>query len=154
MNEMIIAVGKNVIQDNTFEEVIFNQNKILIEFFVEQFSDNLEFRNEYEITDEEAHEIYLITKKILFNDQSGNNFELGKDFMKKWEMKAEIEKEYRINLLNFDERLIIEKFDYYKIFENYYRKIYPILQNSQNLEEHFDEKMTDKLKMKIIDVPF
>ena len=154
MNEMIIAVGKNVIQDNTFEDVIFNQNKILIEFFVEQFVDNLEFKNEYDITEDEVKNVYSITKKILFSDENKSKYDSEKDYIKKWELKKQIDNEFRENLLEFDDRLPIERFDYSKIFDNYYSKIFPVLQGVKKLENYFDEKMKEEIKNKIKDFPF
>ena len=48
----------------------------------------------------------------------------------------------------------IERFDYSKIFDNYYSKIFPVLQGVKKLENYFDEKMKEEIKNKIKDFPF
>jgi hypothetical protein len=45
MNEMLNAVGKNLIGEDKYQEVMFHQNTILLDFFVEQFIDNISFQN-------------------------------------------------------------------------------------------------------------
>tara|TARA_R110000868_G_C10843111_1_gene760215 strand:+ start:104 stop:1210 length:1107 start_codon:yes stop_codon:yes gene_type:complete len=154
MNEMIIAVGKNVIQDNSFENVLFDQNKILIEFYVEQFTDNITFKNNYEISIENAEEIYELSLNTLFNYEKFKEVSLEKDWNRKWELRKNIVLEFQEGMHKIDEKLQVDQFDYFKIYENYFKKVFPLIINQPNLFEYFKSKFSEEIKNKILDLPF
>jgi hypothetical protein len=154
MNEMIIAVGKNVIHDNSFENVLFDQNKILVEFFVEQFIDNISFKNNYDITIEDAKKIYDLGLDTLFNYEKFKQINAEKDWNKKWDLRTYVISDFQEGLLNIDERLVLNSFNYYKVYENYFKKVYPLIINQNNLLEYFEMKLTNEIKDKVYDLPF
>ncbi len=121
MNEMLVAVGKNVIQDDNFKDVIFKQNTILVEFFIGQFIDNIKFTNDYDINTKELGKVMqgcmstvLKPEFILSLEEDGisNVFDL----------MNEKEDEFKKSLLEIHESIQIEYFNYFKIY-SYYRKI-------------------------------
>lgn len=99
MNEMIIAVGKNIIKDDSFEDILFNQNKILIEFFITQFTDSIDFKVDYDIPEQELNQVFLISKKTIFNIETYNLITGTKQPMAKYNIKNKIAKEFKDQLL-------------------------------------------------------
>ncbi len=155
MNEMIIAVGKNVIKDNSFEEVLFNQNKILIEFFITQFSDNINFQFDYGISDQELDTVFLISKNTIFNIDNYNLINSSKSPLVKYNTKNQIVKDFKDQLLEINENLEISSFDYMKIYQNYFTKILPVLKSDPILQDYFDEQLKQAFKDLIfMDLPF
>lgn len=156
MNEMIIAVGKNVIQDNSsFQDVLFNQNKILIEFFVTQFFDNINFKYDYDIPENELESVLQVAKNTIFNINNFGEYETSKDGLKRYHLRNKFQDDFKSQLLLIDDRLQIENFNYYKILENYFTKIYPVIVSDSQLQKYFDEKMLSNFKTAIHDeLPF
>lgn len=154
MNEMIIAVGKNVIQDNSFEKVLLDQNKILIEFYIEQFIDNISFKVNWEISNEVAEKIYDLALETVFNYEKFNFINLEKNSSMKWELRAQIVSEFQEGLYEIDEKLQLEYLNYYKIYENYFKKIHPLILNQPILSQYFKEKFSEEIKSKIDELPF
>jgi hypothetical protein len=155
MNEMIIAVGKNVIKDNSFEEILFNQNKILIDFFITQFSDNIDFQIDYDIPEEELNAVFLISKKTIFNIDNFNLINNSKSMLVKINAKDKIVSEFRNQLEAVNKNIEINYFSYSRIYDNYFIRIYPVLKSNIKLEEYFDKKLKETFKEKIfVDLPF
>lgn len=154
MNEMLVAVGKNVIKEGSFEDVIFNQNKILIEFFVEQFCDNIQFKSDSNIPIATSQEAYQILKQTILGKENILKAANEKDWKTKWSFLEEIENKFRNDLFFLDSRFQIESFNYYKIFQNYAYKILPILENDVRLQEYLDKKLFDSLELEITGLPF
>lgn len=155
MNEMLVAVGKNVIQDNTYQDVLFNQNIILIDFFIEQFYDNIEFKHDYDIPDSELDQVFNVAKKTIFNIENYSKFEQEKNGMQKFKFKQAVQTEFIEQLFLINENIHVERFNYFRIFNNYFSKIHPILDNDKNVEKYFDTKLKESLKNSIFsDLPF
>lgn len=155
MNEMIIAVGKNVIQDTTsFQDVLFNQNKILLEFFVSQFSDNIEFKYRFDISDELVEEIYDTSLDTIFSIERYRQIN-DKKIHDQFGFRLRLEKEFIDRLAFIDARLQIEKFNYYKLFFNFFKKVYPVIESDESLKNYFNEIVKEAIKDAIIDdLPF
>lgn len=154
MNEMLVAVGKNVIKGSSFDDVIFNQNKILVEFFVEQFCDNITFRSDSDIPLSVSREVFEILKQTILSKENILNVAKEKDFQKMWSNLGTIESKFKSDLLFLDSRLQIDSFNYYKIFKNYAHKILPILDSDVRLQEYLDTKLFASLELEITGLPF
>jgi hypothetical protein len=154
MNEMISAVGKIVIQDNSFEKVLFDQNKILIEFYVEQFIDNITFKFYQELSIEDAEKIYELSMRTLFDYEKFKFINLEKDWNTKWNLRTKVVSEFQQEMYLINEKLQLEEFNYAKIYENYFKKVYPLIMNQPNLMEYFKSKFTEEIKDKIYDLSF
>lgn len=154
MNEMLVAVGKNVIQDNSFEDVVFNQNKILIEFFVEFFCENITFEGDHEISKEIILEAFNIVKKTILDTNNVKRILHESNWDKTFELLREIEHKFKSDLLFLDSRLQIKYFSYYKIYYKYVYKILPILEKDKKLQEYFDQKLLADFELEITGLPF
>lgn len=155
MNTMLEAVGKNVITDNSLEEVIFNQNKILIDYFVNQFGDNIHFKNDYyEVPNEVISEVFQLCKNTLFDNKLIFEADNEKDWSKKWDKVDAIKNRFNERLILTDENVVIESFDYRKIWESFTKNIYPIISKDKTLESFFEEKIIYELGAKISRMPF
>jgi hypothetical protein len=155
MNTMVQAVGKNVIEGNSLEDVIFNQNKILIDYFTSQFSDNIKFKNEYfDVTDETIMKTYEISKETIFNYDMIMNAKQEKEWNLEYEKIMDIREQFKTRLNYFDKTIVIESFDYYKIYQNYLKSIHPIISTNDNLRQYFDDKMKSELTLSISGMPF
>jgi len=155
MNTLLQAVGKNVIESNSLEDVISSQNKILIEYFVNQFSDNIKFKNEYfDVTIKTTTEAFKISKETIFNIELLDSVKIEKVFNKEWEKINTIKKKFSELLTALDEKIIVETFDYYKIYNSFTKNIYPIISTDKKLEKFFEERMISELGMQISGLPF
>jgi len=155
MNTMLEAVGKNVIESNSLEDVVLSQNKILIEYFVTQFSDNIKFRNDYsDVTEQTILEAFRICKDTIFNDDLLSSIKKEKDFSRQWDRISVIKKQFSEKLTLFDDKIIVDNFDLYKIYHSYTKNIYPIISTNKSLDAFFEEKMISELYTKISGLPF
>jgi hypothetical protein len=156
MNTMLQAVGKNVIGSNSLETVLFNQNKILIDYFSTQFADNITFKNDYYELPKEtvAEEAFKVCKNTIFNIELISNAKKEKELKLKYEKIDSIQKQFMEQLSAIDERIIVETFNYYKIYHSYTKNIYPIISSNEKLKEYFDYKMNSELATSISGIPF
>lgn len=153
MNEMLTAVGKNVINDGTFEEIIFKQNQVVLDFFIEQFIDNISFNED--ITDERSIQESLELLKItIFNGDVIKRIKEIQNWEEKWMEISKLQNNFKNDLLKIDNRLIIEFKNFYKIFENYSQKILPIIENDRELKDFFLEKLSKEWDLEITGLPF
>ncbi len=152
MNEMLVAVGKNVIQDSGFDDVLFKQNEILVEFFVDQFVDNIRFKNDYDIAEPELKKVIQLCMNTILNP----------DFVLSLKNKAfnfiltkveEKELEFKNQILEINKALQIENFNYYKTYSNY-KKIALIIKEDKRLEKLLREKLSKELSFEITGLPF
>lgn len=154
MNEMLVAVGKNVIKEGSFDDVIFNQNKIVLEFFVEQFCDNINFKGDVSIPIEVSRKAFEILKNTVLNPETLKAIFNEQDWDKRWNEMSELEKKFKKELLTLDNRLQIDNFNYYKIYGNYVNKILPVIENDSRLLEYFEKKLFENFEMEITGLPF
>jgi hypothetical protein len=151
MNEMLLAVGKNVIKDNGFEDVLFKQNVILIEFFIEQFADNIKFKNEYEISTEELDAVIKLCMNTILNPELILSIE-GKEWDEEWSEIKRNEMTFMDDICKINSLLQIESFNYYKVYSNY-KKIASIIHEDEKLKDLIHEKLK-KLELEITGLPF
>jgi hypothetical protein len=155
MNAMLQAVGRNVIQDKSFEEVIFNQNQILIDFFVNQFIDNIIVESlPYDSPIKITSEVYDACKATIFNYDLLKSARKEKEWKKEWEKREKIEEEFTERLKALDDRLKIRSFNYFKIYTSYIDKIYPIVSKDKRIQELLDKKMISEIEQLIYGLPF
>ena len=147
MNTMIQAVGANVIQGQSYEEVIFNQNVILLDFFGSQFSDNIEFGYlTFDSTTEFCKDVYEICKQTIFNYEMLITAEDKTDYKMEYANYEEIQMIFEEKLENLNKQLVIKKFDFHKIKKSYLSNIYPIISKDLKLQSLFDEKMLNRIE--------
>jgi len=155
MNEMIQAVGKNVIQDNSFNEVIESQNKILVDFYVNQFIDNISFTTEIQdFSMDSTIQLYGIIKDTILNNKLLEEVSNEKDYLMRREKSKNIETEFNNRLSEIDKDLVLNSYNFYKASNNYFKRIHPILSKDENLEKLFEQKMATELQMKVSGLPF
>ena len=155
MSTMIQAVGENVIKDNSLEEVIFNQNKILIDYFVGQLTDNIKFKEGYyDVSKETVLKAYFVFKETILNFDLISEAKSEKDWKKESEKFCSLELRLKEELDNLDDKIKIENFDYYKIANSFIKNIYPIISNNEKLSNYFDKKMVSELETEISGLPF
>lgn len=155
MNTMLQAVGKNVIKDDSLESVINNQNKILIDYFVGQFADNIKFKDSYyDITSETVSKAYKIIEEIIFNYNIIIDAKGEKDWKNEYEKINTMGKRLVESLSLFDKKINIETFHIHKIINSYIKNIYPIISNNVEMKGYFDWKMLSELETEISGLPF
>lgn len=152
MNEMLVAVGKNVIQDNSFDDVLFKQNAILIDFFVDQFTEHMVFKNEYDISDEELNQVVYLCLNTILNPDFVLSLDV-QNFNGYWDSIEIKETEFKNKIIKINSLLQIERFNYSKTYFNY-RKIASIIKDDSRLRKLIEEKLFDDLKLKITGLPF
>lgn len=154
MNEMLLQVGKTVIQDTQFQDVIFNQNKIVIQFFVEQLIDNISFKNEIDLNDEELKEVLIICEKTIFNIENIQDIEKEVNWEQKHYKRNLVEENLKDSLTKLNNQLKIDSFNFFKIYNSYAKKVYPIISNNKELKEYFDSLLKHELHTEIYGLPF
>lgn len=155
MNEMLGAVGKNLIDEDKFTEVIFNQNRILLDFFVTQFIDNISFQNELvDFTKKQTQLVFSAFKSTLLNYELLNEIEGIEDWKKAWNMRSELQHVLQKELHSIDPTLTIKSLNFIKLTASYFNKIYPIINSNPELNTIFENKMIEELNDKIMDLPF
>lgn len=155
MNEMLGAMGKNLMEEDKLSEVLFNQNKILIDFFVTQFIDNTSFANEISsFTNEQAQLVYSAFKKTVLNIDTHKEIEALEDWESEYQARAELRNKLQIELHEIHPLLTIKSYYDYKIRDSYFNKIVPIITAESTLEEFLKDKLIDELKTEIVGLPF
>lgn len=156
MNAMLQAVGKNVIQDQSYENVIFHQNELLIDFFVSFFSNNISFKTTFtsEEADRLAPEIYRICNKTILNHERLTEISNYPDWREGYEKSKELQDEFYNSLKVLNINLIIGRFNYTEITKHYMDKIYPIISQNERLKHFMDQKMISAISFDIGDLPF
>lgn len=155
MNEMLQAVGKNVIQDNSFDNVILSQNKILIDFFVNQFIDNISFNTEIQnFSIESTSKVYTAIKETLLNYNLLDSVAKEKDWKKSYPMRQKIEEDFSNKLFEIEPTLKLKQYNYSKVSNNFYSKIYSLVSKNESLQKLMEEKMINELNLKISGLPF
>jgi hypothetical protein len=139
MNEMLTAVGKNVIKDAPFEEVIFEQNKILIDFFIEHFFENIQFKDYFEASDKILEDIYNLVNETFFNQQTISIYKT-KDPFDQHQYLSSFFKNFERKLLKIDTRLTLSKFHPWNSISNYINKIHPLIENDDALKNYMKEQ--------------
>ena len=156
MNEMLNAVGKNVIKDDsTYNEVIQSQNLLIIDFFVNQFFDNIAFDKEIkEFSIEDATKVSKLCFETILNINRISNYDEVNDFKIVWEKNRELLKEFESKVVIINPDIIIKKIDHYKIMSSYSRKVYPNIKNNLKLLEELKTRMASEFQFKISGIPF
>lgn len=155
MNEMLGAMGRNLMEEDKVKEVLFNQNKILIDFFINQIKDNISFQNE--ITDfskEETEKVYYAFKETVFNYELLHEIELQEDYQNAWEKRDELELLLKNKLIEINPHLVCKHLNFYKLSNSYYKKIYPIIIEDKKLEELFKKQFIEDIELEITGLPF
>jgi hypothetical protein len=157
MGDMLNAVGKKVIDEENYKNIIFEQNEKIIDFFVEQFRNNLTFEYEfpYEESEEIAKNILRICNETLFD----SNFLIlyhRKDFYDR--AKKTID-EFTKKILALNEKLVVRSIWGYDIIRSYYNNIYPIISDKANfdktnLNQYFEKKMIYAIHLLVSKLPF
>lgn len=152
MNTMIQAVGKDVIQNDTYEEVIFKQNQIIIEYFVDHFVSNIDFDILLSLDEAQvlAPKIYRICKESILNYDLLKHLE--DSDVKTWYLKyQEVRNVFEEKLKKLDARIIVRHLYLKQIYNNYSKNIYPIISQDRRLQDILDDKIIEALIIEIAD---
>lgn len=152
MDVMLQEVGKKVITDeDEYEEVIFDQKRKLIEYYVQVFFKNIHFQNllKKDPRQKASKEFFSICQKILFNKTKLDNF-----FEKKEDSISERSLEF-CSIVNENKNLPdVESIKTFTITYNYYYDILPIISESPQLKKYFEKQMIDYAEVNITELPF
>lgn len=155
MNEMLQAVGQNVIEAQNFQKVVDSQNRILIDFYINQFMDNIVFSQELEdFSREKVDHVFNVIENTLLNAVKLSSISKDIRFELKSKKYWELFDEFKAGLMDIDNRLIIEHIDAYKVSFNFLNKIHPILVKDKKLRDFFESRLKDELYLDISGLPF
>lgn len=155
MNEMLDAMGRNLMEDDKVQEVLVNQNKILIDFFINQIKDNVIFYNNvFDFTIEDTIKVYNAFKETIFNYELISIIESEKDWKVSVLKRKDLEKSFQNKLLKINPRLSIKFLDFHKLSNNYYEKIHPIVSANKDLEKLFKKQFLEEMTLEISGIPF
>jgi hypothetical protein len=153
MNEMLNAVGKNVLKDE-YNEVINNQNRLIIDFFVTQFFDNIKFENEIkDFSRENAEIISNFCFDTILNSSRIQPFNFDK-FDEIWSENLSVLKDFKDKISEIDSNIVIKSIDHFRLMTNYNEKVYPYIKDSPQLMTELKNKMTYEFQYKLSGVPF
>jgi hypothetical protein len=155
MNEMLGAMGRNLMEEDKVKEVLFNQNKILIDFFINQIKDNISFQNEImDFSKEETEKVYYAFKETVFNYELLHEIELEQGHMNAWKKRDELELLLKNKLIEINPHLVSKDLNFYKLSNSYYKKIHPIIIEDKKLEELFKKQFIEDIELEITGLPF
>lgn len=156
MNEMVSAIGKNLlINSDEYEKVIRNQDIMLITFFKDMFYDNIQFKLDFSCTDENCEKIIDIFFDTLFTKETIKYLKEKKIDILSYhkclnEFRIQIAK--KISLLNCG--VEIESANFSRIMSNYINKIYPIIEKKPEMMDKMKELFYKDSYVQISDLPF
>lgn len=148
MNEMLNAVGEKLIGEENLTKVLNNQNKIVIDFFIDKFISNVTFINSVEIEDyskDLIENIYKVFQKNYFDEQAIKNFLELSNFSRFNLIKKNTEKAQE-ELLKLDSRLNT-RITLYDTFSDFCEKVYPLIKNNQEIMDYFEEQMIKRIDL-------
>lgn len=160
MNEMISTLGKHIlgVDNSEYESVIENQFKIILDYFDESISNSIEFK--YTLDDDEIRlldmdRIYEVFDQKLFSVTYPNDNTENLESRYKRIRKFQIDNVNQIQkmLLEIDPQLVIQRFNYRRIFYIYRDKIEPNLRNDKD-KERFKKRFLDQISLELGALPF
>lgn len=155
MNEMLGAMGRNLMEKDKVKEVLFNQNKILIDFFVNEIEDNISFQSVIDyFSEEDLEKVYNSFKETVFNNELLHEIELEQDWNISWEKLEELELSIKNKLIEINPYLTIKSANFIKLSNSYYKRIYSIIMKDKALEELLKKQFKNKIYLKITRLPF
>ncbi|NTW34092.1 MAG: hypothetical protein HGB12_15990, partial [Bacteroidetes bacterium] len=161
MNEMLSSVGKEILgkDKKEYEKVIESQLEIMLDFFKEKFSNNIEFEstinykelNQIDI-DKVAKLIYEKALTIKIPEVEKNL--KGGEWLKKYhEINTVIINTLQIELLKISDKLIIKKFHFRQLNQDLNQKVLPFIKNKKD-EERIIERLKEVIKSNLAELPF
>jgi hypothetical protein len=115
MDIMLNAIGKKSVEEDSCKNIVFEQWEKTIDFFAEQFRNNLVFEYQFSYEDTDLNnmtkEILGICNKTLFDSRFIESYQKRGFYDKMIRMVNEFTKK----LLNLSGKLIIAKMNYHKI---------------------------------------
>jgi len=157
MNEMLTSVGKKILgnENEEYEEVIFNQLKIIIKSFTEHFYQYISFENEYSndvLNDININEIVDVFVKVCLYDYNLN------DEKKKYSAYRDIERNLldTINkeLTQIDPRVTFKKIDIFHITIRFKQNVEPFINNVKNGNDVLKEEVSKTFLNLLAEFPF
>lgn len=156
MNEMLSAIGRNILQDSgDYTKVIYNQNIIIFKFFKDYFYDNISFVKQESLRNEDWENIVKKFTSVLFDDYYISKLtHIDKYSEPYWDLMNELHD--IIAKKNDNERLInmINMIEMQNIISKYLDNIYPIIKDNQSMNEEFNKIILDGSLEAITGLPF
>mgnify|MGYP006981667339 FL=1 len=156
MNEMLSAIGRNILQDSgDYTKVIYNQNIIIFKFFKDYFYDNISFVKQESLRNEDCENIVKKFTSVLFDDYYISKLtHIDKYPEPYWDLMNELHD--IIAKKNDNERLInmINMIEMQNIISKYLDNIYPIIKDNQSMNEEFNKIILDGSLEAITGLPF
>jgi len=159
MNEMLTSVGKEILSNDNhdFQKVIDNQFKIMLDFYIDKFSNSIEF--EHDLSEEVIDSFSLEeAAKLLYDLALSIDINSIKTESKEWIKKYHEVNAYVIETLNsalseLAESLKIKKFDFRALNNDLRQKVLPYVTDSQK-ERLLLTRIQDELRTILLGQPF
>ena len=156
MNEMLSAVGKNVLKDSKeYEEVIENQDIMLLHFFKDMFYDNVVFDQERNYPLEKCNAIIDTSLDLLFSKENIEKLTISQSKESSFHKTIEqIWLDFDLDLMLSENSIKINKINLHKIMTNYIDKIYPIIEKRPEMFDKMKEIFHNDSLEAITGLPF
>lgn len=156
MNEMLSAIGRNLLKDSgDYTKVIYNQNLIIFRFFRDYFYSNIAFTRRENIHNDDCVTTVKQITSLIFNDSF---IEKVSNIDRYTEPYWNIMNEQYCALLNKSKsKKLIEFVDMtglQNITSKYLDNIYPIIKDNQSMKELFEKTIIEGAYEAITGLPF
>lgn len=133
MNAMLKAVGRDVLNED-YEKVIKEQNKIIIDYFIDKLDNVIESDGgeRIEYTNELVDRLLQFYHNFLFNDEFCQD-----NIPTEADISAEIAK--------VDDRLFFNSDYGWFLIRDYQNRIKPILEKDESLQKYFNEALRESV---------
>lgn len=161
MNEMLTSVGKEILSKDKkeYEKVIDSQLSILIDFFINEFRDNIDFENDFTIEQLDNIDlkkavdlIYNLILDVKFPVLSKETDTKTKIIFNR-DVTSSIYGQLTNGLILINETLTLKAMNIRKLNKVFAEKVKPFLRNS-NDEEELKNRLEKSLYLELSDLPF
>lgn len=155
MNEMVSAIGKNILNGSEeYDKVIDNQDIMLVSFFKDMFYDNVKFHEETTYSQTECNVIIDKCIDLLFSEESIKSLKDISDNPNFYKKVDTIMEAVNLDLLLMDKSTRIDYIDLSKIVRNYMEKIHPIMEKKPEMFEKMKSIFHEDSLEAITGLPF
>jgi hypothetical protein len=158
MNEMMSEVGKKVIDTDKYNKVIYIQNKLLIELYIQTVSDNIKFKPDLvdKVSSEDCKKIAQILFDEFINDETLKKAQEIDDFKSFYRILNTKKKDLEASFVKINPNIVLIQLDYLQINFGYLKKLKPIIDNdkSNELRSYLLDLLADMIREDITILPF
>ncbi len=145
------AIAKDVFKDNKpeYDKIIFKQNTIIIDFFIDLFIECIKIDFDYkEINDTLVTQIVDLCFDTILNNDSVNSIYDNNSF--DWEKYNCIYKDFMKRLLEINNKIKITKFNYLSFLRQFKLNIMSLIIGDDELKKYINDKMIYTFKNDIL----